>query len=55
LVFSDELWQSVGPTHQWSEVWEGRVIAATGVLHYNSTGDLQRADIEEFEEISGPM
>ena len=50
-VLNEELSTKIGPVHQWSEVWEGRRINVTGALHYNSDGDLRRADIDNLEEI----
>jgi len=50
-VLSDDLSAKIGPAHKWSEVWEGRRVNLTGALHYNSEGDLKRADIEDFEEV----
>ena len=50
-VLNEELSAKIGPVHQWSEVWEGRRINVTGAMHYNSDGDLRRADIDNLEEI----
>ena len=50
-VLSDELSTKIGPVHQWNEVWEGRRINITGALHYNSDGDLRRAEIDNLEEL----
>jgi len=50
-VLSEELSEKIGPTHNWSEVWEGRRVNLTGALHYNSDGDLKRADIDDFEDV----
>ncbi|MCF3592463.1 hypothetical protein LZG00_00430 [Rhodobacteraceae bacterium LMO-12] len=50
-VLSDDLSAQIGPAHRWSEVWEGRRVELTGALHYNSEGDLKRADIEAFDEV----
>lgn len=50
-VLSDDLSAKIGPSHRWSEVWEGRRVNLTGALHYNSEGDLKRADIEGFVEM----
>ena len=47
-VLTDELSETIGPNHHWSEVWEGRRVNITGALHYNSDGDLRRADIESM-------
>lgn len=50
-VLSEELSEKIGPAHNWSEVWEGRRVNLTGALHYNSDGDLKRADIDDFEDV----
>lgn len=50
-VLSGELSEKIGPAHNWSEVWEGRRVILTGALHYNSDGDLKRADVEDFEDV----
>jgi hypothetical protein len=50
-VLSEDLSGKIGPAHKWSEVWEGRRVNLTGALHYNSDGDLKRADIDDFEDV----
>jgi len=50
-VLSEELSEKIGPAHNWSEVWEGHRVNLTGALHYNSDGDLKRADIDDFEDV----
>ena len=50
-VLSDGLSARLGPLHSWDEVWEGRRVHLSGALHYNSEGDLKRADVEDFEEV----
>lgn len=50
-VLPEKLSEKIGPAHNWSEVWEGRRVILTGALHYNSDGDLKRADIDDFEDV----
>lgn len=50
-VLTNELSSRVGPEHQWNEVWEGSRVLATGALHYNTEGDLRRADLEDLERV----
>lgn len=50
-TLTDDLSKEIGPDHRWSEVWEGRLVSVTGTLHYNSAGELKRADIEYMQEI----
>ena len=50
-LLNNELSEELGPSHQWNEVWEGRLVRVTGALHYNSKGDLRRADIRNMEQI----
>jgi hypothetical protein len=51
-VLSDDLSAKIGPAHKWCEVWEGHRVNITGALHYNSDGDLKRADVDDFEEVA---
>ena len=50
-VLSSDLSDKIGPSHQWDEVWEGQYVTITGALHYNSEGDLRRAEIDYMEEL----
>lgn len=45
-VLSDELASELGPTHMWSEVWEGNRLLIGGTLHYGEKGELKK--IEAF-------
>ena len=50
-VLGEKLSKDIGPEHSWTEVWEGRIVNVSGALHYNSNGDLRRADIDSLEHI----
>lgn len=50
-VLSTELAEKLGPSHQWSDVWEGRRLLVTGALNYAQDGALKRIDAEDADDM----
>lgn len=50
-VLTPKLAESIGPSHQWSEAWEGRHLRLGGKLIYGSDGRLKRVNATRYQEI----
>ena len=48
-VLSDEVANTIGPDHSWSEVWGSTRVIITGALHYDEAGTLKKVDVQEIE------
>jgi hypothetical protein len=50
-VLSEHAADRIGPEHKISDIWSGRRIIVTGLLHYNSEGVLSKVEAEDLEVI----
>lgn len=50
-VLSPALASLIGPSHQWSEAWEGQYLRIGGALVYSSDGRLKRINASHHESI----
>jgi len=50
-VLTPQLASAIGPSHDWSEAWEGQFLRLGGKLIYATDGRLKRVNATHYEEI----
>ena len=53
-ILSDDLAKTVGPLHNWSEVWSSQRVLVSGEIFYDKYGDISRVSVEEIIPIKPP-